>query len=214
MKVGINLVGVSYGGNRFSNWIYCLHRIKQRVINCWNDLGHDTKLYHTTYHSELDELLLKEYTPYKHQFFDYPGSDRRLTHKASYELLRGEDLDFVVTTRFDIIFNDNITKYNIDYNKLNVIFKEGNNHWETNKFTSDTLFMFPYNMLEDMIDIMQSHYDNPATSVACLHHTYERMRLKRGDDSVHFMTNDTCLSYNDPSNTHYTVIRYPFSNML
>lgn len=214
MKIGINFVGVSYGGDRASNWIYCYHRIQQRVIKCWRDLGHDVKIYCTTYHNELEDLLLKEYSPNKHQLFDYGGSDRRLTQKASYEQLRGEDLDFVITARFDVIFNHNITEYNIDYNKLNVLFKEGEQRWEKNNLTADVLFMFPYSMLEDMIDIMQSHYDNPISNHACLHHTYERMRLKKGDDAVHFMTDDTCMSYNDPSNTHYTVIRHPYSNMI
>jgi hypothetical protein len=245
MKVGINLVGIAYddqGNLQGRDWYLSYARVYQRIIECWSDMGHDVSVYLTTYKYSLNrdanydtETIVSWYKAKKYQFldkigrstmdpWDKYGTNQISTHKKSLELLRGEDIDLVVSSRFDIIFNHNITEYNIDYNKFNVLFKEKEN-WEEKTqipeknnelgpalLTSDVLFIYPYNMLEDVIGICDEKIqwcqsvDHP---IITMHDMYRRILHKKGEEFVNLMTNDTCFSYNHKTNTHYSVIRRP-----
>jgi hypothetical protein len=66
-------------------------------------------------------------------------------------MLKDIDFDFVIISRFDIEFNDFKIFEQLNYNKLNFMFKESN-MWDSNQFVSDVLFAFPKIYLQSMID--------------------------------------------------------------
>jgi hypothetical protein len=222
MKIGINICGVAKdytGENRRIDWIYCFYRIKQNIIDCWKENGHEVKVYITTYDFGGEvELLLKEYAPFKYQILKYEeiypiyeGGSRLYIQKLSHELLKDEDLDIIVDTRFEVIFYKPITEYNIDFNKINFLFKE----LYTKDLVADIIFIYPKNMLEDLIEFFEDKikiYKHGGDR--SMHDFHKRMIAKRGEDSVHLMTDEICLSYNHSNNRHYSVIRYPFSGLL
>ncbi len=232
MKVGINLIGVSKdidGSKRNINWVYAFYRIKQRVIECWLDQGHDVKIYITTYNHNDFPNMIRAYKnfdgygvehpadsikiPVKYQIIEDLNTPRLLTQKIGHEFLRNEDLDIIVDTRFEVIFNKNITDYRIDYNKFNVLFKE-KNAWDK-QLTCDMLFIYPYYMLEDYISLCEENHRNlPLGYGGDMHNFYYRIKEKRGEDSVNFMTDDICYSFNDKTNYHYHVIRTGYGNLL
>ena len=243
MRIGINLVGVSFDDNgnlRGRNWVLTYWRIMQRVVNCWLNSNNEVYVYLTTYYYSPQKnniydtkTIVDSYKPKKFQFFnlneiDSDGNETQLNqiflYKKSFEQLIGEDLDIIVTTRFDILFHQDITKYNIDFKKLNVLFKEKdswdvmfpipekNNEYSEYRATSDALFIFPYEMIHDMMKICDdkiiylNSVKNPEHS---LHDVYRRMINLKGDSYVNLMSDDICFSFNDETNTHYSLIRLP-----
>jgi hypothetical protein len=222
MKIGINICGVAKdnpSANRRIDWIYCFYRIKQRIIDCWKVDGHEVKVYITTYDFGGEvALLLKEYAPFKYQILNpdeindkYKDGSRLYIQKLSHEFLRDEDLDIIIDTRFEVLFNKNISEYDIDFNKINFLFKELN----TKDLVSDIIFIYPKNMLEDLIEFFEDKikiYKHGGDR--SMHDFHKRMVAKRGEDSVHLMTDDVCLSFNDKTNKHYSLIRYPYGVLL
>lgn len=201
MKIGILLTGIS-SGIRDRDWKKTAASIKEKVINCWP--GNNVSTYITTYeHDEVDELI-EYYTPVKYQILDYSGSDQRLTYAKSLEMLIDQDLDTVISTRFDIEFYKKISEYSIDFNKFNFLFREGNHWWQNHLYTTDNLFIIPHKMIPITVDVVYGLYTNPYRNYPDLHPLYSRILPIIGTQSIHFLTEGLELSHD---NTQYRLIR-------
>lgn len=207
MKVGVNLVGISKG-SRDRDWERTKNNIKENVIDCW---GEDTKVYITTYHHDTIDTLMEFYNPSKRIILDInaPDSHQQLTYIQSLKLMRNEDIDIVVSTRFDIEFKRKLSSYTtIDYEKFNFLFKEGR-WWSSNEFVTDNLFIFPKRYIDSAVNAIMYMYMNPerkynGIATTDLHPMYKVIRSMIGIDNTHFITNDEA-----PSNTnnHYNLMR-------
>jgi hypothetical protein len=209
MNIGINLAGISLH-YRNRDWKRTKESITQQIINCWEP--HNVMIYTTTYDSipspnELNELL-HSYKPKKHKFLGF--QDQRLTYKQSLELMLGEELDFIISTRFDIIFNSPLSSYNIKFDKFNFLFKEGNGYWEKDKFTCDNLFCFPAKYLQATIDSINEFYVNPYRECCSdLHPLYRYIVPKIGEENTHFIFDEIHLSGTGAvGNPYYKLDRY------
>jgi len=202
MKIAVLLTGISLG-DRAKDWKLAKSQIKDKVINCWPSTF-DISVYITTYpHSELKELI-NFYSPKKHQILDYETSDQRITYAKSLEMLIGEDIDLIVSTRFDIDFVYPLSEYPINFNKFNFLFKEGGGWWESHQFTSDNLFIFPKKYLLSLIQSVYSLHSNPVRPQTDLHPTYSRLIPLIGKENTNFLSKKMELSNN---NTQYTLLR-------
>lgn len=187
MKIGINLVGI-YKGNRNRNFNDTKESIKKNIINCWNI---KPKIYITTYHSDEDDNLINFFKPEKYQFLN-SNSDQRSAYIKSLEQLKNEDIDFIISTRFDIDFFDKISNLNIDFNKFNFLFKD--EKWEKYNYVSDTFFCFPKKYLEPFINslniISNTHTSkrrrNPSFNQH-MHNIYDYIDISK--DNIHFIIN-------------------------
>jgi len=193
MKVAINLVGISSGA-RGRDWEKTKSSVSSQIINCW--APEPVSTYVTTYHHDNIDDLLSYYKPTKYCIIPYV-QDQRLTYIQSLRLLEDQDIDFIVSTRFDIIFAEQISTYNIEFDKFNFLFKEGNEHWEKDNFTCDNLFCFPKKFLQQFIDSIQEFYNKPYRECCSdLHPTYRYVVPKIGYENVHFLF-DECELSND-----------------
>ena len=138
MKIGVCLTGVCYDNNRNKDWRKCVDNIKATFG--------DVEYYITTYNTQFNYDIIDVYNPKKIQFLD--GGSQRSTYIKSLENIEKGDVDFLICTRFDILFKKNINELNLDYTKFNFLFKEKGN-WDriingiTIRFVTDNFFAFP-----------------------------------------------------------------------
>lgn len=205
MKIGINLVGVSYNDGilgRYRDYKDAINEFFEHIVNPLREEGHEISFYLCTYlNSKIDELQ-KDYSP--ENFIIAPSSHNNLgggdkvgkfkaissIYIVSLEQMRDKDLDLVISTRFDIKFLKNPFKeYNFDFTKFNFL-------WREPEFThlpivNDTFVVFPYNMLGNVIDSIHEMETNPPHDInIAMHNWYLPMVNQVGAEKVQWVEDE------------------------
>jgi hypothetical protein len=189
MKIGILLVGSSYNDVRINanpfgrDWRLSKDNLKSNLINCFKS-SHEVSLYLTTYDNPYIEELKQFYNPKKTTILPFDGSHQRTTLASSVEDILQEDLDFIIVTRFDISFNDFVSSWNIDYDKINFVFKDCEDIWNNNRSVGDCLHAFSKKYLESFISSVREEH---SCGGQFLHGMYNRMSSMIGSDNIHFI---------------------------
>ena len=204
MKLGIVLSGASYGkkigNNQFDrDWNLSKNNIKSNLIDCFpND---EVSVYIVTYTDPSNKQLIDFYNPKKALFLPYEGSHQRTTYKAGLQVALTDDLDFVISTRFDIKFNDFVSNYNFDFNKVNFLFKDMEPHWTNTQYVGDCLHGIPKKYSEQFIQALDIEHQSNGWF---MHGLYNRMSSMIGESELHFLLDG---NYNSNENIHYELIR-------
>jgi hypothetical protein len=221
MKIGINLVGVSYndGSGRYRNYEDAIDGFMSNVVNPLKEDGHDIKFYLYSYDSIKRNDIIQAYQPVKKYHFTHPayntmgGGDKlpngmkaiSSTYINSLEELKHQDLDLVISTRFDINFLKNPFKeYPFDFTKFNFL-------WREPEFThlplvNDTFIVFPYQMLGNVIESIYEMESIPHYGVnIAMHNWYLPMVKQVGEDRVQWVCDDFV---NAISNDLYKLMRH------
>jgi hypothetical protein len=206
MKIGINLVGVSYNDGtigRYRNYKDAIDGFMTNVVNPLKEEGHEICFYVFTYDSIKKDEIIQAYNPKKYTFLDpnynrFGGGDLiqnqmkiiSLSYINSLNELLEEDLDLVISTRFDINFFKNPFKeYPYDFNKCNFL-------WREPAFThlpivNDTFIVFPHSMLKNLIDAILEMETNPPFGVnIAMHNLYLPMINQVGENNVQWVCDD------------------------
>lgn len=215
MKIGINLVGVSYNdgkSGRYRNYKDALDGFMDNIVNPLIEQGHTISYYLFTYDSLEKENILKTYTPVKKSIFlnkdfnksgggDKTNNNFKLisySYINSLKELLDEDLDIVISTRYDIYFNINpFTEFKYDFNKCNYL-------WREPEFThlpivSDTFIVFPHRMTQNLIDAITEMETNPPYGVGvAMHNIYLPMVNQVGVEMVQWVCNEFHKSHSNP----------------
>jgi hypothetical protein len=219
MKIGINLVGVSYNdgvSGRYRNYEDSIGEFFEYIINPLKEEGHDISFYLCTYLNTKIEKLQKDYSPKNviiapSSYNSLGGGDRVGNYKAissiylvSLEQMKNEDLDLVISTRFDIKFLKNPFKeYNFDFTKFNFLWREP--EYTDLPIVNDTFIVFPYNMLDNVIDSIHEMETNPPSGVnVAMHNWYLPMCNQVGSDKVQWVEKEFI---NTITNKLYTLTR-------
>ena len=136
MKIGINLVGVSYNnakeGGRLRDYENSIQNFYLNVVNPLRKDGHEVKFYLFSYKNEKQDKIVEDYYPtVKHTFIEQQlnklgGGDRvgngmkvmTVSYLNSLQQLYNEDLDLVISTRYDInFFRNPFKEYDYDFTK-------------------------------------------------------------------------------------------------
>jgi hypothetical protein len=210
MKIGIVLTGIANGKvddtsglNIPRSFKNCFDNIQEKLITPFTE-NYETKLYLTTYDMFDANEVIEAYKPLKHQLLPYKNSAEITTYIKSMEMLLDEDVDFIITTRFDLFFRSNVIDWNIKYNKFNVAFKEGNfkvPECLPNHFTDCSIFMFPKRYLKSfIIALKQTWQFNPQTYFRKNMHpvTFNFSKIMH-KHSVHFLSNKYQISSEENS---------------
>lgn len=222
MKIGINLVGVSYNDGtvgRYRNYEDALEGFMNNVVNPLKEEGHDIKFYLYSYDSIKQNNILEAYQPVQKYNFDHPafngfgGGDKvpngykamSAVYMSSLLQLLNEDLDLVISTRFDINFFKNPFKeYPYDFNKFNFLWREPVLH--NLPLVNDTFVVFPYSMLMDVIKSIDEMELNPHQKInIAMHNWYQPLVKLMGEDKVQWVCDDFV---NAISNTLYKLMRH------
>jgi hypothetical protein len=182
MKAAINLVGVSYStSGRIRNFNESFESLKKNIEAPIREKGYDIDYFLTTYDNDKKEDILKLYNPVKSTFLDsnfnkLGGGDvinsngkNMLIMVHTYleslkQLKQQTDIDLVVSTRFDILFNVNpFNDFNYDLSKFNFLFRDY--IYLDHPFVIDTFYVFPFNMIDSLIQAIHDMIDNPYKGV-------------------------------------------------
>lgn len=211
MKIGICLTGVSHQDgmrgrhHRKINYDCCPTNIYQQVINPLRE-NNEVNLYLTTYQHDYVSKLSEFYRPTKFQLLNYNYSSMQNTYAKGLEQLRGENLDFVISTRFDIIFHNNIKELKLDYDKMNILFEEKG--WKHKNYTCDCFYAFSFHLLEEFIT---SVYELPSIDGNGLHGAFNHFRNKVGEENTKILDPNPALGRNNPYYYLPSVVREGFN---
>ena len=221
MRIGINLVGVSYNDGtigRYRNYEDALGGFMTNVVNPLKEEGHDIFFYLFTYDSPKKEDILKIYNPIKSTFLDpnynkMGGGDKienqmkiiSLTYINALNELVGEDLDLVISTRFDISFNINPFKeFNFEMDKFNFLFREP--EYTHLPIVSDTFYVFPHSMTENFINGIIEMETNPPHGVnVAMHNMYLPICNQVGKENIKWVCDEF---YSSLVNPFYKLMRH------
>ena len=215
MKIGINLVGVSYNdgsnGGRYRNYMDAVEGFTTNVINPLKEAGHKISYYLFTYESPQKDEIIKTYNPKKYTFLDpnynkFGGGDKlengmktiSATYINSLYELENEELDLIISTRFDISFNFNpFEKYNFEFDKFNFLFREP--EFTHLPIVSDTFYVFPHSMIPNLIDSIIKMESDPHDGVGvAMHNMYLPMCDEVGKDNVKWVCDEFYRSDGNP----------------
>jgi hypothetical protein len=220
MKIGINLVGVSYNDGtfgRYRNYKDAINEFFEHIINPLKEEGHEISFYLCTYLNSKIEEIQEDYLPKNFiiapsSYNQLGGGDKVGNFKAissiyivSLEQMRNEDLDLVISTRFDIKFLKNPFKeYNFDFTKFNFLWREP--EFTNLPIVNDTFIVFPYNMLGNVIDSIHEMEFNPPQNInVAMHNWYLPMVNQVGLDKVQWVEEEFI---NTITNNLYTLTRH------
>lgn len=206
MKIGINLVGVSYHDGskyRYRNFEDAIDGFTNYITKPLLEQGHDIKFYTFTYSSEKDTQVLETYNPKKYKFLSpeynkLGGGDKlqngiKIISQAYMDSLKellDEDLDLVISTRFDISFLKNpFIEYEYDFSKCNFLWREP--EYTHLPIVSDTFIVFPHHMTKNLIDAIMEMETNPPFGVGiAMHNIYLPMCNQVGSENVKIVCSD------------------------
>jgi hypothetical protein len=193
MKIGINIAGLSHNdlGNGMHTYKDGYENLFKNLINPLKE-NNNIKIYLYTYNTDESDNILEIYKPTKYTILDATNSNSAelaaSTYIDSLEKLRNEDVDFIITTRFDLDIRCNI---GIDFEKFNFLFKELKN-WDESNLTSDTFYAFPKYMLEDVIiSLKETWLGKSRHFCPGLFHCLYKFLINRVDASnIHFIDDE------------------------
>ena len=221
MKIGINLVGVSYNDGtmgRYRNYENAIGGFMGNIVNPLKEEGHEISFYLFSYDSPKKEDVIKAYQPVKYHFIhpehNTTGGGHKLPNglKAissnyinSLKELKNEDLDLIISTRFDINFFKNPFKeYPYDFTKFNFLWREP--EYTHLPIVNDTFIVFPYSILDNVINSINQMETNPPHGVnVAMHNWYLPMINEIGKDNVQWVCNEYITSAN---NNLYKLMRH------
>lgn len=224
MKIGINLIGVSYNDGkigRYRNYEDAIGGFMTNIVNPLREQGHDVKFYIFSYDNIKKNEILNAYKPLSNYVFvpsetglnHYGGGDllpngvhlMAATYCNSLVELIGQDLDLVISTRFDINFFKNPFKeYVYDFTKCNFL-------WREPEFThlpivNDTFIVFPHAMTESLIEaIMEMEHNPPHNVKVAMHNLYLPMVNQVGKENVQWVCDEFVNTIN---NDLYKLMRH------
>ncbi len=207
MKIGINLVGVSYNDGtigRYRNYEDAIDGFTKNVINPLKEKGHTIQYYIFSYDSIKKNDVINAYQPCIKSEFIHPtyntlgGGDKlpngmkaiSSAYVSSLEQLKNENLDLVISTRFDINFFKNPFKeYPYDFTKFNFLWREPVLHHLP--LVNDTFVVFPYTMLDDVVESIKEMEFNPYRGInIAMHNWYQPLINRVGENNVQWVCDE------------------------
>lgn len=206
MNIGICLTGISYSNHgRLRDFRKTYQNFNDMIFNPLSK-NNNVTTYVTTYPHEHTEELISTYKPKKHYYVPLGNSYSRVTYMHGLCLVEDEDLDVIVSTRFDISFKEKITDMNIDYSKFNFLFKE-KNMWDSYRFITDNFFVFPKNFLYPFTEAIEiaNIESNKEKWTFMLHNVYNPLANIIGENNIHIIHPEVQQFSHD--NTYYKLER-------
>lgn len=208
MKIGINLVGVSYNsgnqGGRKRDFRDAKNELFEHIVNPLIKQGHDVKFYLYSYDNELKDEIECTYQPLIKSTFISPqlnqvgGGDKTnynikmmsLMYLSSLQQLKDEDLDLVISTRYDIKFNENpFERYNYDFTKCNFLWREP--EYQHIPIINDVFIVFPHKMTSNFYEaIIEMETNPPHGCGVAMHNLYVPMVHQVGEENVQWVDDD------------------------
>ena len=188
--------------NNFTTDIFKNH------LDSINTLGiKNIDIYIHTYsiNSNEDKELISIFENYnlKNIFFE-----KKVSRKISYSIINSLELvdnkyDLIINMRFDIYFTKYLNEWSIEYNKLNLCFKDVKQSWDLEKKVSDLIYILPTkynNILISALKDSQNYRDHGPG-----HWIYQHLNIS--ENEINFMIDGFFSSNTDIQSNNYFYIK-------
>jgi hypothetical protein len=210
MKLAVLLFGISKCEfEHISNNIYLVdynnsyENYKKYIFDYFKNKGYDIDVYFTT--NMLDDKDKKEicdkYNPVKCNFMENE-KDRIISRNTKFNdvidlcIESGIAYDLILITRFDLLFQKDFDKSNIQLDKFNLV-----SLLEKHDFICDNFYLFPYKYLHIFSNICKNKLNH------IFHCIKNDLHQKIGIDSINYILNEnTYIRYL----SFYKIVRIPF----
>ncbi len=212
MKIGFAFYGITEGTDPKTGYSrdfrHCWNNIQQYLIRPFVEKGHEAIIYASTYPFK-DASTEKEFfslvNPKKVVMSHFESSDAFTAKSALHNAFDGEDLDLIIFTRFDIHFHQDMSQLNIDYDKINFLFPEGDGWWERAMFTCDCFYIWPHRLSNDVKTAMRDTYGWPrGTQYPDTHGMINKLIQRIAPENIYMMSMEPQISN---VNKFYTLCR-------
>ena len=201
MKIALALIGIS-SGIKNRDWNRTKLGIKEKTIDCWIEQGHEVKSY--LFSNDIDESMIDFYKPIKHEITGPLLINR---YNVALEQLEDQDVDFIICTRFDIVFFEEVCNWNLDFNKFNFLFREINHFYDGREYVCDNFFAFPKSMLKAFKQALNDP-NNPKFTGMLHNQVYKGLANTVTENNIHFVQDEEDYS---GYNKLYLLDRYHFN---
>ena len=198
MKIGLLMAGISFGYKSDRDFRHCFPNISKNLITPLKE-NHEVEIYFTTYQHEYIKELNELFEPVEVKILPYEGNTQLTTRRENFLQADKEHLDFFIMSRFDLHFNYTLNNFNLDFNKFNIVSREGNGFWEREKFIGDVLFAWPRSLqsgvrktFEDLMSVSKTgdwRHEGKHN-----HNFYTVLSPNVGQENIHFMFDNFQLS--------------------
>jgi hypothetical protein len=223
MKVALLLRGISYlkeyctSSCMVTNIDYTenISSLKENLINCYDDID----IYISTNNHHLINDLKREFNPTKIHIYDVDDK-HDVVNKLNNEtknLLDGINLidsslyDTIIISRIDISYYGLITNLNIDYNKVNFLWREasGWDEWNNTYKSANVLWCMPSKFLINFCNALKN-FDKVGECNAPTHFVCSELKNTIGFDNINFMVNGFYYSWccSGTTNPVYNIISH------
>ena len=165
MRVAILLRGISYSQKyrQGVDFRLCMESFKHNILNPLLQEGHDVRIYIATYQNDLEKELLSVYGDLLKRHFIFQND--------------------IIMTRFDLHYKKNILNMNIQWDRINLLWKETLKMWNDHRRVSDIFHVFPIKFYKPFLDAVAAIKDR-----SNLHKLYRGL-LEHGIDQgdIHMM---------------------------
>jgi len=205
MRIAIVLRGISYAENYRDgvDFRLSIESFKKKILEPLQSQGHEISIYFATYqHCLADQLkesygeLLKKYIFINSEI--NKGCQKDITITALKLVVDDiENIDIVIMTRFDVHYKLRITEMNIEWDKINVLWKELLRLWNAHRRIADIMHIFPSKRYKPFIESVIALRDK-----SNLHKLYN-LFIDKGinENEIHFVTEgyyDSSPKYQNP----------------
>ena len=165
--------------------------------------GHQITVYFATYDHKHQQELTEAFEPYLHKHIflngDFSKGNQRDMAVLAMNLIAEnvQDYDVIILTRFDLQYLKNLSDMNIDFTKINLLWRETQNMWKAHQRVSDIFHIFPSRLFKPFLNSVWKLRDK-----SNLHKLYGEL-IKNGvaQEDIHFIEDgfyDSCPKFKNP----------------
>jgi hypothetical protein len=172
MNIAVLIRGMSYSSNKTVNkspinWGFSdknnpkkYKKLNLDFMACYDNIWeslitplrrkHKVDIYLSTYISSKFGEILNLTQPVKYHLNNLEKDNQISTVRNGLQLI--ENCDFVIVIRFDLLFLKMIEDFNLDFDKINFLWKE-QDYWQIYNHVGDLMFAYPYEYNKNFINV-------------------------------------------------------------
>jgi len=152
-----------------------------------------------------DKKLLSIFSNYNLKKYIF---EKEISKKISYSIINSlelvdKDYDLIINTRFDIYFIKYLNDWSINYNKINLAFKDVKDSWVKQKKVSDLIYIFPKKYNNILISALKKSQNFVQHGPG--HFIYEHLNIN--ENEINFMIDGFFSSNTDKKPNNYIYIK-------
>ena len=152
-----------------------------------------------------DKKLLSIFSNYNLKKYNF---EKKISEKISYSIINSlelvdKDYDLIINTRFDVYFIKYLNDWSINYNNINLAFKDIKGCWVKQKKVSDLIYIFPKKYTNILISALKKSQDFRPHGPG--HFIYKHLNIN--ENEINFMIDGFFSSNTDIEPNNYIYIK-------